>query len=86
MFDYGVVVYKHRFSINRSLYDYEEITLNKVIRIGLQLLYKTAVCDKLVYELQILHRTDDETVECLKLDLHDYTVSIKHVGHMMCNI
>lgn len=26
-FDYGVIVYKHRFSITRSLQDYEETTL-----------------------------------------------------------
>lgn len=40
-FDYGIVVYKHRFNMTRSLDDYKEITLNKCIRIGLELKYKT---------------------------------------------
>lgn len=86
IFEYGYVVYQHRFSIRRSLNDYEEIALNKVLRMGLQLVYKTMACDKLVYELQILHRDASGKVQCLKLDLHDWTISIKHVGDMQINI
>ena len=85
VFEFGYVVYQHRFSIKRSLNDYEEIALNKVIRMGLQLVYNTMAC-KLVYELQILHRDAEGKVQCLKLDLSEWTVSIKHVGDMMINI
>ena len=85
-FDYGIITYKHRFSIKRPLTDYEEITLNKCIRIGLELKYKTMACDKLVYELQIVYKDEYNKLQCLCLDLHDWTVTIKHTGNMMCNI
>ena len=85
-FDYGIVVYKHRFSIKRALDDYEETTLNKCIRMGVVLKYKTVACDKLVYEMQILHRDENDKVKCLCLDLHDWTFNIKHIGNMRCYI
>ena len=84
--DYGVVTYKHRFSISRSLDDYKEITLNKCIRMGVVLKYKTVACDKLVYEMQILHRDENNKVKCLCLDLKDWTFDIKHIGNMQCSI
>ena len=34
-FDYGIVIYKHRFDLNRSLNDYKETILNKCIRMGI---------------------------------------------------
>ena len=85
-FDYGIVVYKHRFSIKRALDDYEETTLNKCIRMGVALKYKTVACDKLVYEMQILHRDENDKVKCLCLDLHDWAFNIKHIGNMQCEI
>lgn len=85
-FDYGVVTYKHRFSLNRSLNDYEEFTLNKCIRVEIVLKYYTTDCDKLVYEIQILHRDENNKVQCLCLDLKEWTFSIKYVGNMSCNI
>ena len=57
-FDYGTVVYKHRFNMTRSLDDYKETILNKCIRIGLELKYKTMACDKLVYEMQIVYKDE----------------------------
>ena len=86
IFEYGYVVYQHRFSIKRSLNDYEETALNKVIRMGIHLVYKTMACDKLVYEMQILHRDAEGKVQCLKLDLSEWTVCVKHVGHAQINI
>ena len=50
-FEYGIVIYKHRFSINRSLNDYEEAMLNRCIRMGVQYMYKTMACDKLIAEI-----------------------------------
>ncbi|MBO5143741.1 MAG: hypothetical protein J6C46_12275 [Clostridia bacterium] len=85
-YDYGVITYKHRFSIKRSLDDYEDITLCNVIRIGVELKYKTVACDKLVYELQILYRDINFEIQCLKLDLHDWTFTINHLGEMMVNV
>ena len=85
-FDYGVIEYKHRFSINRSLDDYKLTCLNKCIRIGLQLCYKTMACDKLVYEMQIIYRDENNECQLLRLDLHDYTFKIKHVGNMQVDI
>ena len=79
-FDYGVVVYKHRFSINRSLDDYESITLNKCLRISV-ILY-----DNLGYEMQILYRDENDILQCLCLDLHDWTFNIKYIGDMQCYI
>ena len=40
-FEYGIIIYKHRFNMTRSLDDYKETTLNKCIGIGLGLKYKT---------------------------------------------
>lgn len=85
-FDYGIVVYKHRFSIKRSLDDYEEITLNKCIRMGIEYKYKTVACDKLIAEMQIIYRDENNKTHCLCLDLHDWTFNIKHIGNMMCNL
>ena len=56
-FDYGIVTYKHRFSINRSLDDYEETTLNKCIRTGIEHKYKTMACDKLKCKLSTKMKT-----------------------------
>ena len=69
-FEYGIVTFKHRFSINRSLDDYEETTLNKCIRIGLEYKYYTMACDKLIAELQILYKDENDKLQCLKADLH----------------
>ena len=85
-FEYGIVTFKHRFSINRSLNDYEETTLNKCIRIGLKYIYYTMACDKLIAELQILYKDENNKLQCLKKDLHDWTFQIKHKGNMMINI
>lgn len=82
IFDYGVVVYKHRFSINRSLDDYQETTLNKCIRMGVVYKYKTVACDKLIAEMQIVYKDENDKVQCLCEDLHDYTFEIKHKGDM----
>lgn len=85
-FDYGVVAYKHRFNMTRSLDDYKETTLNKCIRIGLELKYKTMACDKLVYELQILYKDENDKLQYLRLDFQDWTIAIKHIGDMICII
>lgn len=85
-FDYGIVSYKHRFSINRSLDDYDEIVLDKCIRMGIVYKYKTVAFDKLIAEMQILYRDKNNKVQCLCLDLHDWTFSIKYVGKMLCNL
>ena len=85
-FDYGIVVYKHRFSINRSLDDYKETTLNKCIRMGIEYKYKTIACDKLIAEMQILYKDENNKLQCLCLDLHDWTFEIKHIGNMQCHI
>ena len=85
-FNYGIVVYKHRFSIKRPLNDYEETTLNKCIRMGVQYKYKTMACDKLIAEMQILYKDENDKPQCLCLDLHDWTFSIKHIGNMQCDL
>ncbi len=85
-FEYGSVTYKHRFSINRSLNDYEETTLNKCIRIGLEYKYYTMACDELVAEFQVVYRDEKDKLQCLCLDLHDYTFKINHKGDMMIQI
>lgn len=81
-FEYGVVIYKHRFSINRSLDSYKEIILNKCINMGIQYKYKTAGCDKLIAEMQIVYKDENNKSHCLCLDLHEYTFEIKHKGNM----
>lgn len=85
-FDYGIVVYKHRFNLTRPLDDYKETTINKCIRIGLELKYKTMACDKLIYEMQIVYKDENNKLQCICLDLHDWTIAIKHIGNMQCDI
>ena len=82
IFEYGVVIFKHRFSIKRSLNDYEEIVLNKCIRIALEYKYYTVACDKLIAELQIVYKDENDKLQCLKKDLHEWTFEIKHKGDM----
>ena len=85
-FDYGVIIYKHRFSMTRSLRDYEETTLNKCIRMGIEYKYKTMACDKLIAEVQIVYKDENNNLQCFKADLHDITFSIKHKGDMQINL
>ncbi|MBR4032632.1 MAG: hypothetical protein IKJ07_07865 [Clostridia bacterium] len=85
-FEYGIVVFKHRFSINRSLNDYEETTLNRCISMSIQHKYYTMACDKLITELQLLYKDENNKVHCLCKDLHDWTFKIKHKGNMSINI
>ena len=81
-FEYGIVVYKHRFSINRSLDDYEETTLNKCLSMSIQHKYYTVACDKLVAEVQILYKDENNKLQCLCKDLKDFTFKIIHKGDM----
>ena len=85
-FEYGIVVFKHRFSINRSLDDYEETTLNKCIRIGLEYKYYTMACDKLIAKLQIVYKDENDKLQCLKKDLNEWSFEIKHKGNMKISL
>lgn len=86
IFDYGIIVYKHRFSINRSLNDYKETTLNKCIRFGLVYTYNTFAYDKLIAEIQICYKDEYNHLQCLCLDLQDWTFEIKHKGNMQVQL
>ncbi len=81
-FDYGIVIYKHRFDIGKPLDYYKEIILNKCVRMGLVYKYKTMACDKLIAEMQILYKDEDNKPQCLCLDLEYWTFEIKHKGNM----
>ena len=85
-FDYGIVIYKHRFSIKRPLDDYRKTILNKCIRMEIEYKYKTMDCDKLIAEMQIVYKDENSKLQCICLDLHDWTFSIKHLGNMQCNL
>lgn len=85
-FDYGIVIYKHRFDINRSLNDYAESILKKCIRMGLVYKYKTMGRDKLIAEMQVLYRDENNKVQCLCLDLQDWTFKIQHKGDMLVEL
>lgn len=86
VFDYGIVEYQHRFSITRSLDDYEVTTLNKCIRMGIQYKYYTMACDKLIAEMQITYKDENNKLHCFTADLHDFTFSIKHKGDMQIDL
>lgn len=86
VFDYGIVEYQHRFSITRSLDDYEVTTLNKCIRMGIQYKYYTMACDKLIAEMQITYKDENNKLHCFTADLHDFTFSIKHKGDMRIDL
>lgn len=84
MFNYGIVVYKHRFSINRSPNDYEETTLDKCVMLGLE--WKSNGTESW-FETHIVYRKDDNNKpEIVKLKLEDFTVKIIHKGDMSINI
>lgn len=85
-FNYGRVLYKHRFNINRSLSDYNETLLNKCIRIGLVYKYRNMKKNSLYAEIQILYRDNFNELKCLKLDLHNYTFKILHKGDMQIDL
>ena len=85
-FEQGIVVYRHRFSINRSLDDYEETVLDKCIRIGLEFKYYTMAKNKLIPELQVIYKDENDKLHCLKKDLHEWSFEIKHIGNMQINL
>lgn len=81
-YNYGVITYKHRFSLTRSLDDYKETTLTKCICMSIEYKYKNMVCDKPIAEVQIVYKDEKDNLCCLCKDLHDFTFSIKHQGDM----
>lgn len=86
IFKYGVIEFKKRFNINLSLDDYKVTTLNKCIRMVLVYKFETMACDKLIAEVQIVYKDEDDNLRCLKADLHDFTFAIKHKGDMQINL
>lgn len=80
-FDYGTVTFKHRFSINRSLDDYKETTLDKCISMSIVYKYSPTLI-----EMQILYKDENGKLQCLRKDLHDYTFEIKHKGDMKISL
>ena len=86
VFDYGIIEFKHRFNMTRSLDDYKVTTLNKCIRMEIEYKYYTMACDKLIAEVQIVYKDEDDNLRCLKADLHDFTFAIKHKGDMQINL
>ena len=85
-FEYGIVTFEHRFYLNSSSNDYKETTLNRCIRIGLVFKYYTMACDKLIPELQIVYKDENNKLQCLKKDLHEWTFKIVHKGDMQIQI
>lgn len=79
-FVYGSLSYKRRFSIKLSLDSYEPTILTHVISTSIRLYYTNVGCTHLCYECQILYRDDSFKVQLLKLDLHDYEISILSIG------
>lgn len=81
-FDYGVIEFKHRFTLDRSLDDYAVTVLDKCIFVGLVYKYYTMACDKLIAEIQIIHRVSPTETRLTKFDLHDVTFKVIHKGDM----
>lgn len=48
--------------------------------------FETMACDKLIAEVQIVYKDEDDNLRCLKADLHDFTFAIKHKGDMQINL
>lgn len=82
-FDYGIIVFKHRFDINRPLDCYDVTVMERCIRTGI--VYKISG-GRLIAEMQIVYKDDDEKLQCLRLDLHDWAISVKYVGDMQCDL
>ena len=82
-FDYGLVTFKHRFSIDRPVNDYAETTLNRCIRMGIEF---KIFGGQPIAEMQVVYKDVNEKLQCLCLNLHDWTFSILHLGDMQCNI
>lgn len=85
-FEYGIIKFKHRFSINRSLWDYQETTLTKCIRVGIQYKYTTMAKDKLIAEMQIIYKDDNDKLKILRKDLQEWTFTIVNKGNMSIQI
>ena len=85
-FEYGIVVFKHRFSIKRSLNDYEETVINRCIALEISFVYKTMACDKLVTEICLVYKDENDKLQSIKKDLHDYNFKVIHKGDMSINL
>lgn len=85
-FDYGVIEFKHRFSLSRNLGDYAVTVLDKCISVSLVYKYYTMACDKLIAEIQVIHRVSPTETNLTKFDLHDFTFKVKHKGDMCISL
>lgn len=85
-FDYGVVTYKHRYVIHRSLDDYKETTLNRCVAMIVLYKYKTMSSDVPFAEMQIVYKDENDHMQYLCKDLHDFTFTINHKGDMQIDL
>lgn len=84
-FNYGVVIYKHRFTINRSLDDYEEIKLDKCIM--LELAWKSNINGtESWFETHIVYKDENNKPQIVKLKIEEYVVKVIHKGDMSINL
>ena len=74
VFDYGIIEFKHRFNMTRSLDDYKVTTLNKCIRMGIEYKYYTMARDNLSQKYKSFTRT--KTTICVASRL---TCTILHL-------
>ena len=53
---------------------------------GLVYYYKTMACDKLIAEMQIVYKDLNNKLQCLCLDLYDWSFKIEHKGNMLVEL
>ena len=85
-YDYGIITYKPRFTVCNSSKDFKETTLNKCIRVSIEHKYKTMAKDKLITEIQIVYKDEEDNLHCLCEDLEKVIFNIKHKGDMMLHL
>ncbi len=84
-FDYGIIEYKHRFNMTRSLDDYETTVLEKCVSVSLS--HKSNINGtKSWFETHIIYKDTNNSPEILKLKIEDFIVKIKHMGDMSVSI
>lgn len=83
-FDYGKVIVSHRLNINKPI-NHETKIINQGIRIGFEHKVKNFKGDTF-WQIQILHKDENDKLQCELLDLEDYQIEIKHKGDMSITI
>ena len=83
-FEYGQIKIMYRLHVDRPI-KFQEININKGIRIGLQHKVKNYRGDSF-WEIQVVYKDENDKLQLFKGDLEDYQLKILYKGNMQIEL